>query len=324
MKLPNFIHAGVPKSASGTLGTVLRSHPQIFLPRQKEPNFFSSDEKFQKGLAWYSDVYFSTATTEAVLGDLSIGYSTGFGLDVPERIAEHLGRNVKILLTFRDPVWRAYSQYAMAHYKGQLDQLSFAESVNRGLAIGSEVSNADRLRVRTGTYYSNKRDMDIYRWCLYIEPGYYADIYRRWVEIFGANNVMVLITEELAGDLQQQADRLFSFLGVESMPVKPDLRRNEATALRYPWIKRILNRVYAVGAIRQLLNQPGALRSRKWLRRRFLSGNYVPNTKRPPPDKATVLRLQAHYQPQVDALEGLLGRPIPYWLERGHGQAPTG
>jgi hypothetical protein len=311
--LPNFIHAGVPKSASATINAMLRTHPAVFLPQQKEPSFFNVDDRFAQGPEWYSNTHFANVTDEKIIGDMSIGYATGFGFDAPKRIAEMLGADLKILLTFREPVARAYSQYGMSHNKGQLEQLGFAEAIDRALTAGPKVTDADRLRARTGSYYANRIDMDVFRWCMYIEPGDYADIFEAWAGVFGTENVLVVLTDDIAADFQSQADRLFQFLELDQILVEPEMRRNVATALRYPAIRRMLNRLYAVAPLRQALNAPRMDRLRKSLRRRFLTRNYVQNTTVEAPDRQTVVRLSQHYEPQIQRLEQLLGRDLGMW-----------
>lgn len=311
--LPNFIHAGVPKSASATINAMLRTHPDVFLPRQKEPSFFNTDERFAEGLEWYSTTHFANAGSQKILGDMSIGYATGFGFDTAKRIAETLGTDLKILLTFREPIARAYSQYGMSHNKGQLEQLGFAEAIDRALSAGPQITEEDRLRARTGTYYSSKSDMDAFRWCMYVEPGHYADIYEIWAGLFGADNILILLTDDIAADFQSQANRLFEFLGLETIAVQPDMKRNVATALRYPALRRILNRLYAFGPLRRTLNAPRLDAFRKSLRKRFLTRNYVANTQVRDPEPEAVARLRDHYEPQIARLEKLLGRDLGMW-----------
>ncbi|XWN31271.1 MAG: sulfotransferase domain-containing protein [Devosia sp.] len=313
--LPNLIHAGVPKSASATVNAIATAHPEIFLPRTKEPNFFIQDEQFSQGADWYGATYYADAGEMRIVGDMSIGYATGFGFDVPERIAQTIGTDLKVLLTFREPAARAFSQYSMARDKGQFETLDFPAAVERALAVGGRLTDIDRRRVRSGTYYQSADDMDLFRWCMYVEPGHYADIFDRWCQTFGTQNILVLITEDIAANLQEQADKLFRFLGLEPVPVQPDLRRNEATTLRYPAVKRLFNRLYAVGPIRRRLDAPAAMQLRRRLRKRFLTRNYVPNTDRQPPDRAAVLKMQAHYAPQVHKLEAALGRNLDIWRQ---------
>ena len=43
MKKPNFFIVGEPKSGTTTLYDLLKTHPDIFMPEEKEPSYFSKD-----------------------------------------------------------------------------------------------------------------------------------------------------------------------------------------------------------------------------------------------------------------------------------------
>ena len=53
MKTPNFICLGAQKAGTTTLHDILRQHPQIFLPYNKEAPFFCEDEAYSKGMEWW-------------------------------------------------------------------------------------------------------------------------------------------------------------------------------------------------------------------------------------------------------------------------------
>ena len=115
--LPNFIHAGVPKAASATFEAILKAHPSIYTTRAKELDFFSNNINFNKGLAWYEKTFFSDTGNATVVSDLSICYTTGLAVDVPRRIYDSLGSDIRILFILRNPIDRAYSQYLMILHK---------------------------------------------------------------------------------------------------------------------------------------------------------------------------------------------------------------
>jgi hypothetical protein len=57
MRLPDFLILGIMKSGTTWLYRWLEQHPNIFLSAIKEPNFFSRDEVWSKGLQWYSELF---------------------------------------------------------------------------------------------------------------------------------------------------------------------------------------------------------------------------------------------------------------------------
>ncbi|MBT4344426.1 MAG: sulfotransferase, partial [Flavobacteriales bacterium] len=58
MKVPNFMCLGVTKSGTTSLYDILIQHPEIYIPKFKEPHFFDITENFKNGVQWYSDNYF--------------------------------------------------------------------------------------------------------------------------------------------------------------------------------------------------------------------------------------------------------------------------
>jgi len=314
--LPNFIHAGAPKSASATFELLFRNHPELYTTRAKEIDFFSNDIKYAKGLGWLEETYFKDTGPAKIVCDMSIGYSTGFGIHVPERILRDLGPEVKFLFTLRHPVDRAYAQYCMARYKGQLDLLPFEKSVERALAMEGRFDEADVARVHLGSYYSNARDMDIFRYCMYLQTGLYARTLEEYIRRFGRERILILFVDDVQADLQGQADKVFDFLGVARMPVATDLRRNESQALKHPTIKRLANRAYALGPVRTFLNRTLGPEQRSKIKRLILSRNYRKNEAVPPADPAVQSRLQAFYLEDMRRLQAMTGRDLTNWLEK--------
>ena len=69
-RLPDFLVIGAQKSGTTSLFVLLRKHPNIYLPAQKEVQFFSSEMLYAKGLEWYRDENFRTGGLEGVAGEI--------------------------------------------------------------------------------------------------------------------------------------------------------------------------------------------------------------------------------------------------------------
>ena len=109
--LPDFIIIGAMKAGTTSLHEVLQRHPNIVMSQPKEPGFFSRDEIYARGEAWYRSL-FAAAQPGQICGEASTCYSRWpHFADAPARIAEHVP-NVKLLYIMRHPVSRAYSHYA--------------------------------------------------------------------------------------------------------------------------------------------------------------------------------------------------------------------
>lgn len=120
LRLPDFIIIGAMKSATSTLQQQLVQQPGVFMCDPKEPNFFSDDEHYRKGLAWYAEL-FSGASAGDLLGEASTHYTKlpTYPHSVA-RMREHLP-NVRLVYVMRHPVDRLVSHYIHEWSLGNID-----------------------------------------------------------------------------------------------------------------------------------------------------------------------------------------------------------
>jgi len=106
---PDFLIVGAMKCGTTALYRWLDEHPGVRLPGEKEPHFFSEDERFARGLGWYRGLF--TAPEGVLTGEASVGYlDPAVAEKAAARIAEHLPR-VRLVAVLRDPVDRLVSHY---------------------------------------------------------------------------------------------------------------------------------------------------------------------------------------------------------------------
>lgn len=102
---------GAMKSGTTTLFQALAQHPQVAVCRYKEPNYFSDDINFAKGDGWYRGLWRWNDTQHRVAVEASTSYAKFPSIkQVPERIAESYGSNVRLLYIVRDPIARIESE----------------------------------------------------------------------------------------------------------------------------------------------------------------------------------------------------------------------
>lgn len=126
-RVPDFIIVGAMKSATTSLWSVLRKHPQIFMPALKEPHFFSSPEyldsinlyhrnrlksQIPQDLESYSSL-FSPAQPQQLCGEASASYFLMPQISIP-RILGHVG-DIKIIVVLRNPYERSWSEFQALH-----------------------------------------------------------------------------------------------------------------------------------------------------------------------------------------------------------------
>lgn len=132
--LPNVICPGFQKAGTTYLFSLLRQHPEIFMPQSKELHYFSNPKLRQKGVAYYES-FFNKHTDEPVVMEVTPRYITAesFVIDMKQI----LGGKVKFIVMVRDPMKRLISHYRMrrAKFKGRL---TLTEVIKRGLEDRSD------------------------------------------------------------------------------------------------------------------------------------------------------------------------------------------
>jgi hypothetical protein len=110
MALPDFFIIGAAKAGTTSLYALLDRHPDIFMPKVKEPEFFARDDRYSEGIETYAAA-FADATPDQIVGEASTIYSIApFFPDTAARVKTHVPE-AKLIYVLRHPVDRAYSFY---------------------------------------------------------------------------------------------------------------------------------------------------------------------------------------------------------------------
>jgi Sulfotransferase family len=178
MVKPTFVGIGAQKCASSWIHKVLDDHPEVFVSDPKELDFFT--HYFNRGYRWY-ERYFDGVTGAKAIGEVSPSYFCD--PSAPDRVKQY-NPDIKIVLTLRDPVRRAFSNHLHEIRKGHFtgNDLRFE--------VGLESNPMYLLQSRYGTHVAS------------------------WLRVFRKDRVLLLLQEEIQADPIAQARRLYSFLGV--------------------------------------------------------------------------------------------------------------
>ncbi len=180
-RLPNFLYIGPDKAGSSWLHETLIKHPDVYLSPAKDLYFF--DRYYDRGLAWYA-AQFKDAGGQEVVGEICQDYL--FHPEAAERIHESLGPDVRVMVSLRDPVERAWSSYLYMRKHG-IGPDTFAA------ALESRPELLDHGRYATG--------LD------------------RFLALLPRENVHVALFDDLTSDPQGFLDGVTDFLGVASQPL---------------------------------------------------------------------------------------------------------
>jgi hypothetical protein len=111
--LPNLIVIGGARCVTTSLHACLDLHPEIFMSKRKELDFFAAERNWQRGLAWYES-HFHRPTK--VRGESSPCYSRHpVHGGVPERMASTVP-DAKLIYLVRDPMVRTVSDHRFSRW----------------------------------------------------------------------------------------------------------------------------------------------------------------------------------------------------------------
>lgn len=280
----DFTVVGAQKSATTSLFYLLKEHPKIYLPSEKELNFFSDDRKFSKGPEWYLREYFRNAPGETIVGDVSPEYLI---LPKAARRIRDTFPDIRVLCLVRNPIDRAHSHYRMAVKKGYETR-----------AFDEVVQDAD-----TRTYPTDPVTAQGTAYFAFSQYGYLLSHY---FDLFPVERIRVVFTEDLARDPESVVRDTYTFLGVDSrfVPSCLNAKFNPSGELRVP---RILDN--AARALVYRFPMPDRLRRRilLWIE----LANLRPTAAGELP-RSCREALRDVFASDVEILEKLIGRPVPW------------
>jgi len=197
------IGIGAQKCASSWLFDALGAHPDVALAGVKEVDFFSYHH--DRGQRWYR------ARFDGISGKLAFENSPSYLHDPrsPDR-ARRFDPQMRIVVTLRDPVERAFSHHLHEIARGHIAPMAFDTAL---------ADNPD-----------------------YLEQGYYARHLEGWITAFGRDRVLCLFAEDLRADPARGLERLWRFLDLDPIPAGriATARRNVSDRARLPVLRRLL------------------------------------------------------------------------------------
>jgi hypothetical protein len=208
--LPDFVIIGAAKAGTTSLFGKLSEHPFVVPASVKEVHYF--DYHYYRGEDWYRRHFPTSMQRAAFAAEHGMPFMTGEASPsyiahdfAPLRIAGRIP-DVKIVVSLRNPVDRAYSQFQMRRRDGDEPLESFAEAV---AAEGGRLAG-ELARAKADRRYISQALAD---WS-YLKRGRYAEQLERWFALFAREQLHVLTLEDLSSDPQGTLDGVHEFLGL--------------------------------------------------------------------------------------------------------------
>ena len=215
---PNFFIVGAPKCGTTALHSALSDHPEIFLSPNKEPHFFARDLRVGSGWCVRDEAdylgLFSERVSETQIGEASPWYL--FSKTAAQEIHD-FQPNAKILILLRDPVDLIHSVH-LQHLNTANEDLMH---LHDALAAEAERARGERIPARAP-----------FPDCLaYRSIGRLTEQVNRYLELFGAQQVKVLLLDDLRADERSYLHDVCHFLGVDEKVELTFGRRNPSRDL---------------------------------------------------------------------------------------------
>jgi hypothetical protein len=312
-RVPDFFIVGHAKCGTTALYEMLRSHPEIYMPKVKEPYYFAVDNVYPRkasGSAWTTldqtgthaetfDEYlslFDDAAPEQRVGEASTHYL--WSHTAPQRIAA-VAPDARIVAILREPASFLRSLHLQLVQNGHETQRDFAK------AMALEDARREGRQIPPRSVWP--------RCLLYSERVHYVEQLRRFHAAFGRERVLVLIYDDFKRDNDATVRTVLRFLGVDDTVALSSTQANPTVAVRSIGLQSLVRNVRrGEGAVpRALKHTVIALTSQRLrnevlhpLRRRAVYGQPRP------PDERFMGELRGRFKPEVAALSEYLGRDL--------------
>jgi len=293
----DFFIVGYPKCGTTSLYSYLKDHPDVFLPKLKEPHFFSEDYPGSREVTTEPEylALFRDAATFQLRGDASASViHSDVALD--RMLARH--PKAKFIVMLREPI------AALRSYHGEL-----LHNLNEDV---EDFEQAWRLQIPRAAGREIPDTCKEPRLLQYAEIFCYADQLKAFFARVPAEQRLVLMFEEFFADPHLGYAQVLNFLGLEDDGRMEFDAVNVARRHRFRWL---------AAKHRQLVNDNGRLyRGLKAVMSRagIHPSHILARVNRKPGGKQLVsegfeAELLEHFQPHIETAKRLFGNKIENW-----------
>lgn len=304
-RLPDFYIVGHAKSGTTALYDMLRGHPQIYMPDNKEPWFFAGDmyPRFKPRMGDLPpaslDEYrrlFAGAGPGQMVGEASSSYL--WSRTAAQAIAE-VAPEARIIAILREPADFLRS----LHLQLLQSHVESVQDFRRALSLEPARRAGKRIPRR-----SHRPQL-----LLYSDHVHYTEQLRRYHDVFPAEQILVLIYDDFRADNEGTVRTVLRFLGADDTAPVEVIRSNPSVRMRSQQLDELLHSVTvgrdpiargAKAAVKTLA--PRAARRKLF---RLVQRNVILGEPRPV-DEEFMLELRRRFKSEVVAVSEYLGRDL--------------
>jgi len=296
---PDFFIVGAPKCGTTALHSAPSSHPEVFLPENKEPHFFGKDLEVGEDWCVREEVeymgLFAGCGEEKRLGEASPWYL--FSKTAAEEI-HAFQPDARILILLRDPVDLIHSVHLQHLNTANEDIIDLAE------ALAAEPARARGERLPARAPFPD---------CLaYRSVARLSEQVSRYLDVFDADRVKVLLLDDLHADERAFLREVCRFLDVSEDEELEMGRRNPSRDLTSVdlMLKRLHYRTRVISGLQRRLPKAAKSLYRGAVR-------MLPAKRRVGIAPALRAELSQELRGEVARLSSLIGRDLSAWCQQG-------
>lgn len=296
--LPNFLIIGVAKAGTTALYHLLVAHPQVFMSPVKEPQFFHFEGASPEAVRYRNKVTITTlaayhALFDGVRDELAIGEASPSYIHsstAPDRIRHHIPQ-ARLVVMLRQPVERAYSQYAMMMHTGNLPYRPFEDVFREMIPV---VDTWGEMPKR----------------CFGFGHSFYHDNLQRYYQRFDTAQIRVYLYDDFIAQPATVLRDLYGFLGIDATFEQPVERRyNVSSGMpRIPSVHALVMKPNPIKAMAQQVVPKG-------IRRRLAGWIHgalrTPKAALSPEDRQAFTEV---YREDILKTQDLIGQDLSHWF----------
>lgn len=299
MRKPNFFIVGAPKCGTTALHAYLGTHPNFFLCKPKEPNYFSTDFPTHRYVTEEKDylrLFLNASDEETMCGDASAWYL--YSREAIPNIRE-FDPQAKIIAMVRNPVDMVPSLHGMLLHNFAENE----EDIERAWELQS-------LRCAGKGFARDRNKRFDPKTCLYTDVCKLGVQIERLFDVFPREQVHIIVFDDFVSDTKTCYENVLDFLQLPSdgrTEFPPENVRRQFHSQHLAWL---IWKIRDVGS--SVKRKLGIVRSFDILDRLHRFNEL--KEERPELKAEFKGKLVAEFRVDIEKLENLIQRDLSHWV----------
>ncbi|GAB5524356.1 MAG: sulfotransferase [Roseivirga sp.] len=199
---------GAHKAGTSSLAQYLDHHTSLTTHDQLEMTFFIRDEEYEKGYDRIFDSYFNDKGNRGIVFAKNVGVM--YSEVALKRLHDH-NPDCKLIISLRNPVDRAYSNYWYSLSQGWENEKTFEAALSK-----------EERRTREKEKFAHHNS--------YIDRGMYAKHITQILKYFPSEQLHIVLLDEIKANPEKVIESIYRFIGIPQIGAKSGSKvHNKAT-----------------------------------------------------------------------------------------------